>query len=210
MNIKTTETIINNIPSNVTLVSVTKNQTIEDVTSLYNLGCNNFGENKLQELVKKKELFPEASWHFIGRIQSNKLRDIVKHSVLIHSVSELRYLEKINLEASKIDKIQDVLLQVNIAGEESKKGISNEQFEYIIANQDLFSNVRVRGLMVMGDHVEDETQIKATFDTAKVLFDTVHTTNPDFDILSMGMSGDYKLAIECGSTMVRIGTLLFK
>lgn len=208
MNIENTKAIINSINNDVTLVGVTKNQTIEDVTSLYNLGVTNLGENKLQELVKKKQLFPDANWHFIGRIQSNKIKDIVKHSCLIHSVSELRYLEKINLEAGKLDIIQDILIQLNVAGEDSKKGMPMSDFEYIMNSQDQFPNVVVRGLMVMGDHVDDDSVIKNTFDTSKVLFDRYATDT--FNTLSMGMSGDYQLAIECGSTMVRIGTLLFK
>lgn len=208
MNIENTKSIINSINNNVTLVAVTKNQSIEDVNSLYNLGITDFGENKLQELVKKKQLFPNASWHFIGRIQSNKIKDIVKHSYLIHSVSELRYLEKINLEASKLDIIQDILIQLNVAGEESKKGMPLAEFEYVMSNQDTFSNVVVRGLMVMGDHVDDDNIIRSTFNTSKALFDKYETNT--FNTLSMGMSGDYLLAIECGSTMVRIGTLLFK
>lgn len=210
MNINNTSNIIESIPQGVKLIAVTKNQTIEDVTALHQLGINNFGENRLQELVKKKAIFPDVNWHFIGRIQSNKLKDVVKHAVLIHSVSELRYLEKINTEAAKINKVQDVLLQLNIAGEETKKGISKEQFDYIINNQSAFTNVRVRGIMVMGDHVDDVNAITTTFTQAKQLFDTINDSHPNFDILSMGMSSDYQLAIKCGSTMVRIGTLLFK
>ncbi len=210
MNINNTRNIIESIPSNVQLIAVTKNQTIEDVTALHNLGVTDFGENRLQELVKKKALFPEINWHFIGRIQSNKLKDVVKHAVLIHSVSELRYLEKINIEAGKINKVQDILLQVNIAGEETKKGISNDEFNYILENQDSFTNVRICGLMVMGDHVDDQTTIANTFKQAKDLFDTIHSKHAGFKILSMGMSSDYQLAIDYGSNMVRIGTLLFK
>lgn len=210
MNIQKTNNIINAIPNNVKLIAVTKNQSIDDVRLLVDLGVNDFGENKLQELIKKKELFPTSNWHFIGRIQTNKLRDIVKHSTLIHSVSELRYLEKINLEAQKIEKIQNVLLQLNIAGEETKKGLSTDEFNYIIANQHLFPNVTIKGLMIMGNNVNDDDIIKGTFTQGRELFEAINKTYPHFDTLSMGMSGDYQQAIECGSTMLRIGSLLFE
>lgn len=210
MNIENTKHIIENIPSNVTLVAVTKNQSIDDIKTLVDLGVDNFAENKLQELVKKKLVFPDVKWHFIGRIQTNKIKDIVKHSVLIHSVSELRYLQKIDIEASKLNIIQDVLLQVNIANEDTKKGISSEEFDYIIKNQDTFKHVRIRGLMTIGDHVTDNEVIETTFKSAWQTFNQISKGNKYFNILSMGMSSDYKSAIACGSTMVRIGTLLFK
>lgn len=210
MNIEKTKKIISNIPTNVTLVAVTKNQTIEDVKTLATLGINNFGENKLQELIKKKQLFPDSNWHFIGRIQSNKLRDIVKHSVLIHSVSEIRYLETINREANKICKTQAVLLQLNIAGEETKKGLTIDDFNYIIDNQHLFPNVLIKGMMVMGNNTSDDTVINSTFKQAHTLFESVNKFNSTFDTLSMGMSGDYQLAINQGSTMLRVGSLLFE
>lgn len=209
MNIDKTRKIIEDLKPQVTLVAVTKNQRIEDVDTLYKLGVDQFGENKLQELIKKKEIYPNAKWHFIGRIQSNKIKDIVKHASLIHSVSELRYLQKINSEAEKLNKIQDVLLQLNIANEETKKGIDTTQFEYIIANQAQFPNVRIRGLMVMGNHTEDLSVIENTFKLAKQQYESIHNQYPHFSILSMGMSFDYKLAIECGSTMVRLGSVLF-
>lgn len=210
MNIENTKKIIEEIEPGVTLVAVTKNQLIDEVAKLYEIGVNNFGENKLQELIKKKEVFPDANWHFIGRIQRNKLRAIVKNSTLIHSVSELRYLQIINEEAAKIGKIQEVLLQLNLAGEDTKKGISQEHFDYIINNQSSYPNVLIRGLMVMGDHVDDQAIIAKTFNQANDLFIKLSVANPNFNILSMGMSSDYNIAISCGSNMVRIGTLLFK
>lgn len=210
MNIQKTKKLISDIPTDIKLVAVTKNQSIDDVSTLANLGIHDFGENKLQALIKKKQIFPDYNWHFIGRIQSNKLRDIVKNAKLIHSVSEIRYLEIINREAANINKTQAVLLQLNLAGEDSKKGISLPDFNFIIANQQLYPNVAIRGLMVMGNNVDDQAIISATFKQAKSLFDLVNQTNPTFDILSMGMSGDYQLAIEHGSTMLRIGSLLFE
>ncbi len=202
---------VNNIQNSLgtaKLIAVTKNQDIEAVKLLFDNGYTEFGENKLQELIKKKEILPNANWHFIGRIQSNKIKQIVHHSVLIHSVSEFRYLQKINDEAGKINKIQDVLLQLNIANEVTKKGLSKDDLELIINSN--FNNVRICGMMVMGDHTDDQVKIEATFKTAKTEFDQLQSKFENFNILSMGMSSDYELAIKCGSNMVRIGTLLFK
>lgn len=209
MNIEKTKDTIKSIPREVTLVAVTKNQDIDDVHRLYKLGVANFAENKLQELEKKQLIFPDINWHFIGRIQSNKIKNIVKHSTLIHSVSEIRYLEKINLEAAKLEKKQSVLLQLNLANEQTKKGLSIEDFNFVIDNQKLYPNTLICGLMVMGNHVEDNELITETFRAAQKIFKEVNSSSPQFNILSMGMSADYKLAIECGSTMVRIGSLLF-
>ncbi len=202
---------VNNIQNSLgtaKLIAVTKNQDIEAVKLLFDNGYTEFGENKLQELIKKKEILPNANWHFIGRIQSNKIKQIVHHSVLIHSVSEFRYLQKINDEAGKFNKIQDVLLQLNIANEVTKKGLSKDDLELIINSN--FNNVRICGMMVMGDHTDDQVKIEATFKTAKTEFDQLQSKFENFNILSMGMSSDYELAIKCGSNMVRIGTLLFK
>lgn len=208
MNINKVNDIRNSIGDTTTLVAVTKNQSIEDVQVLYDNGYRQFGENKLQELVKKKEIFPDATWHFIGRIQSNKLKAIVANSALIHSVSEYRYLQKINSEAQKIDKVQDVLLQLNIANEPTKKGLTQDDLDAII-NEDSFTNINIRGIMVMGDHVEDEATIINTFRVAKETFETLKSNFDSFDTLSMGMSSDYMLAVQNGSTMVRLGTILF-
>lgn len=210
MNIQNTKQLIESIPSDVTLVAVTKNQTIKDVTALYDLEISDFGENKLQELLKKQAIFPDVRWHFIGRIQSNKIKQIVNCSYLIHSVSEIRYLDKINSEASKINKVQKVLLQLNLANEETKKGISLEDFNEVINNSNSYSNVEICGLMVMGNHVDNAAIIKTTFDQANSLFKDIYKSNPNFNTLSMGMSNDYQLAIESGSNMIRLGTVLFK
>ncbi len=208
MNINKVYDISNSIGANTTLVAVTKNQSIDDVQTLYDNGYRQFGENKLQELVKKKAIFPDATWHFIGRIQSNKLKAIVANSALIHSVSEYRYLQKINVEAQKIDKVQDVLLQLNIANETTKKGLTQNDLDAIISDQSL-TNVKIRGIMVMGDHVDDKSTITNTFKTAKETFEHLKSDFSSFDTLSMGMSSDYMLAVENGSTMVRLGTILF-
>lgn len=190
---------------------VTKNQDIEDIKFLYDNGYRTFGENKLQEIVKKREVFPDASYHFIGRIQSNKIKKIVEVSDLIQSVSEIRYLAIINEEAQKMDKIQDVLLQFNISGEITKAGFKISDIDEIMELLEEFTNIRVRGIMLMGDHVDDELKIMTTFSMGYELFDELKPLmNHNFDILSMGMSNDYKLAIKCGSNMVRLGSILFK
>ncbi len=205
MNIIKINKLINSIPNNVKLVAVTKNQSLEDVQTLYDLGINNFGENRLQELLKKKAVFPEANWHFIGRIQSNKIKDIVKNCVLIHSVSEIRHLEKINTEACKFGKVQDILLQLNLANEVTKQGMNLGDVDSILTNLHQFPNVSIRGLMVIGNHVDDSSKIEHTFKLANKIYNEYEF----FDILSMGMSNDYDIAINCNTTMVRIGSLLF-
>ncbi len=210
MNIEKTRQVLETIPNDVTLIAVTKNQEIDDVAKLVELGVTNLGENKLQELLKKKAIFPDVNWHFFGRIQSNKIKDIVANATLIHSVSELRYLEKINVEAEKLGIVQDVLLQLNIAGEQTKKGLSDLEFNYINEHPQEFKHTRIRGLMTMGDHIDDQEVIKSTFNQAFTVYSEIARTRDNFDTLSMGMSSDYQLAIECGSNMVRIGTLLFK
>lgn len=210
MNINNVKKTLNELDGDITLVAVTKNQSINDVKELELLGVNNFGENKLQELIKKKEYFPNANWHFIGRIQSNKIKDMVHNCVLIHSVASIKHLSKINLEASKINIVQDILVQINIANDPNKDGLSQLELDELIANQNDYLHIRVRGMMVIGDHTDDINKISTTFATANVLFKELQQQFTNFDILSMGMSNDYKLAIQQGSNCVRVGSLLFK
>lgn len=198
------------IPEQVSLVAVSKNQSIDDIQSLVDLGVTNLGENKLQEIIRKKEYFPQVNWHFIGRIQSNKIAKIVQHSVLIHSVSELRYLNLINDHARNQNKVQDVLLQINLANELTKAGLKEEELNWLTKNYKTYQHVRICGLMIIGDNVKDHQQIKETFDNGYNLYNHLKCQIEDFSILSMGMSNDYKLAIEAGSNMVRLGTILFQ
>lgn len=193
-----------------TLIAVTKMQTIEDVQFLVDMGIENLAENKLQELLKKKEHFPNVNWHFIGRIQSNKINKIVANSFLIHSVASLRHLQLINDVARKQGKIQNILIQLNIANESTKAGFSSDELKQLLDSYDQYQNIKICGLMVIGNHTDDQGLIKETFIQANDQFNQLKNHFPSFDILSMGMSNDYQIALNCGSTHVRIGSLLFK
>lgn len=192
------------ITNSVKVVAVTKNRTIEEINNIYSQGCRDFGENKLQELEEKVDSFPDVNWHFIGRIQSKKIPKIVKHSYLIHSISEFKQIEKTNNAAKNINKVQNILLQINISLEETKGGFLVEEIEEAVTLARSLENLNLVGFMVMGDNTNDTIKIEHTFKTAKKLFD-----HYELDILSMGMSGDYNLAIKCGSNCVRVGSILF-
>lgn len=193
-----------NIKSDVKIVAVTKNRTIEEISKIYDQGCRNFGENKLQELEQKVDSFEGVSWHFIGRIQSKKIPKIVKYSSLIHSISETKHIIKTNNAAKNLNKVQDILIQINISLEETKGGFLIEELNDAVTLANSLENINLVGFMVMGDNTTDINKIKHTFNTAKTLFDKYNLT-----ILSMGMSNDYELAIKCGSNCVRVGSILF-
>ncbi len=197
------------IPAHVTLVCVSKYQPVKAIREAYEAGERHFGESRVQELKTKIPLLPEdIRWHFIGHLQTNKVRDLLKlHPFLIHSVDSLRLLQTINDEAAKIGMVQDVLLEIHVAREETKSGFLPEEINDLMVN-DLMVNyphVRVRGLMTMATNTDDEAEIRRCFSTLKEL----SIVNSQFSILSMGMSDDYRIAIECGSTMVRIGSSIF-
>jgi PLP dependent protein len=204
---------------NVTLVAVSKTKPVEDILELYNLGQRDFGENYVQELVEKYEQLPEdIRWHFIGHLQSNKVKYIAPFVSLIHSVDSEKLLQEINKEAKKNNRIIDCLLEVYIAKEESKFGLNEEELQTLITrisdvnSTDSFKNISVKGLMGMASFTDDKKVVKEEFRQLKSLFDkysrfTIHDS--PFTILSMGMSADYEIAIYEGSNMVRIGSLLF-
>jgi len=194
--------------SNITLVAVSKTKPIEDILALYNLGQRDFGENYVQELAEKAEKLPtDVRWHFIGHLQSNKVRSIVPFIYLIHGVDSLKLLKEINKQAEKYKRVIDCLLQVHIAQEETKFGFD----ETVLLGLDLkqFPNVRIKGLMGMASLTEDINKIRIEFRSLKTLFEKLKAQNPELSLLSMGMSADYKIALEEGSNMVRIGSLLF-
>jgi pyridoxal phosphate enzyme (YggS family) len=200
----------------VTLVAVSKIQPVEAILKLYELGQRDFGENYVQELVDKQSTLPkDIRWHFIGHLQSNKVKYIAPFVQLIHGVDSLKLLKEINKEAAKNNRVIDVLLQVHIAQEETKFGLDEEELSLIISEFEnlKIQNVKVCGLMGMASFSDDLEKVKSEFRYLKNLFNqcaekfTIH--HSPFTILSMGMSGDYKIAIEEGSTMVRIGSLLF-
>ena len=194
--------------SNITLVAVSKTKPVEDILELYNLGHRDFGENYVQELAEKAEKLPnDIRWHFIGHLQTNKVKSIVPFIYLIHGVDSLKLLKEIDKQAEKNKRVIDCLLQVHIAQEETKFGF--DETELLNSELKQFSNVRIKGLMGMASLTDDINKIRIEFKSLKILFEKLKTQNPELSILSMGMSADYKIAIEEGSNMVRIGSLLF-
>lgn len=194
------------------LIAVSKKKSVEDILEAYEAGQRDFGENYIQELVEKKEQLPDdIRWHFIGHLQRNKVKYISDFIHLIHAVDSIRLIKEINKQALKQDKMIDVLLQLHLAQENSKFGIPVNDFESFIGElkKAQISNVRIKGLMTMASNTDDTNQIKSEFEKAKKFSILLQTLYPDAKELSMGMSGDYKLAIEQGSTMVRIGSSIF-
>ena len=196
---------------NYTCVAVSKTKPIEEITKIYDLGHRNFGENKVQELEFKYESLPrDIKWHMIGHLQSNKVKKVIPIVSLIHSVDSLKLLKTINKESKKIDKTMDCLIQVNISNENSKFGFIKKELEFL--NQDFlndFKYIKIRGLMGMASFTNNEKQIRREFQYLKEIFDDFNTSLDDFNILSMGMSNDYNIALEYGSNMVRIGSKIF-
>ena len=196
---------------NYTCVAVSKTKPIEEITKIYDLGHRNFGENKVQELEFKYESLPkDIKWHMIGHLQSNKVKKVIPKVSLIHSVDSLKLLKTINKESKKIDKTMDCLIQVNISNENSKFGFIKKELEFL--NQDFlndFKYIKIRGLMGMASFTNNEKQIRKEFQYLKEIFDDFNTSLDDFNILSMGMSNDYNIALEYGSNMVRIGSKIF-
>jgi pyridoxal phosphate enzyme (YggS family) len=199
----------NELGERTTLVAVSKTKTAEDILALYAEGQRDFGENYVQELADKQSALPaDIRWHFIGHLQSNKIKNIISFVHLIHGVDSLRLLKEIDKQAAKAGRMVDVLLQVHIAREESKFGLDVAQLEQIVeaVGSGQLPNVHVRGLMGMASNTPDERVLVAEFHGLKQLLDRWFPTE---GVLSMGMSGDYQLAVKEGSTMVRIGSLLF-
>jgi pyridoxal phosphate enzyme (YggS family) len=197
---------------NVTLVAVSKTKPVEDILALYHLGQKDFGENYVQELAEKYDRLPkDIRWHFIGHLQTNKVKYIAPFVSLIQSVDSEKLLKEIDKQAKKNNRIIDCLLQVHIAKEETKFGLDENELDDIMKDTK-YSNIRICGLMGMASFTTDEKIVRREFQFLKSLFDkysTVRIRPLVFSILSMGMSADYKMAIEEGSNMVRIGSLLF-
>lgn len=203
------QSIITEIKNKATLVAVSKIKPVEDIQALYNLGQRDFGENYVQELVDKEaKLSKDIRWHFIGHLQSNKVKYIAPFVHLIHGVDSFNLLKEINKQAAKNNRVIDCLLQVHIAQEETKFGFSENELNDLKGVDEL-KNIRVVGLMGMASFSDDEQKVRNEFKQLKSIFDAFSIQHSAFSILSMGMSGDYKMAIEEGSNMVRIGSLLF-
>ena len=203
---------------NVTLVAVSKKKPVSDIEELYRLGERNFGENYVQELAEKQPLLPaDINWHYIGHLQSNKVKYIAKFVHLIHAVDSFKLLQEINKQAAKHNRVIDVLLQLHVAEEETKHGLDNTELVELMdmyqAQKAELANVRICGVMGMATFTDDMEQVREEFRSIKNMFtfvkDSYFITQDYFNTCSMGMSGDYKLAIEEGSTMVRIGSSIF-
>jgi len=198
------------IPEHVTLVAVSKTKPVSDLMQAYEAGQRIFGENKIQEMAEKWEEMPkDIQWHMIGHVQTNKVKFMAPFVSLIHGVDSLKLLQEINKQGLKNNRVIDCLLQIHIAEEETKFGLDENELNELISSSEFkeLKNIRTLGLMGMATFTENQNQIKKEFQHLKSIFDSIQ--NEDFSIISMGMSGDYKLAIECGSTMVRIGSSIF-
>ncbi len=209
LNIKAT------LPEQVTLVAVSKTKPVSDLMEAYEAGQRIFGENKIQEMAEKWEQMPkDIQWHMIGHVQTNKVKFMAPFVSLIHGVDSLKLLQEINKQALKNNRIIDCLLQIYIAEEETKFGLDEEELASLLSSSEFqeMKNIRIVGLMGMATFTDNKDQIKKEFLHLKTIFDTtkeLKTENCQLENISMGMSGDYQLAIECGSTMVRIGSSIF-
>lgn len=197
----------------VTLIAVSKTKPVETLQEAYDLGVRIFGENKVQELTAKYEALPkDIHWHMIGHLQTNKVKYIIDKAELIHSVDSLKLAETIEKEAAKHDLIADILVEVNVAEEESKFGMKMEEVIPFVEKVSAFPHVRVRGLMMIAPFVEDPEENRSIFADLHKLYIDIKKKNHDNDtvsVLSMGMTNDYEVAIEEGATMVRVGTGIF-
>ena len=213
LNIKT---IKESIPDKVKIVAVSKTHSIETIMEAYNTGHRIFGENKVQELITKKNQLPaDISWHFIGHLQTNKVKQIVSFVDLIHGVDSFKLLETIDKEAKKVNRMVNCLLQIHIADESTKFGFSEKELLDILSSKIInsFENISVCGLMGMATFTENKQQIKNEFSNLKRFYEYLKinffNNYDNFKELSMGMSDDYKIAIDEGSTIVRIGSSIF-
>jgi len=200
--------IKNSLPKHLSLVAVSKTKPTSDILEAYTAGQRIFGENKALELAKKAEKLPtDIKWHMIGHLQSNKVKYIAPFVNLIHGVDSLKLLKEINKRAIQNNRIIDCLLQVHIAKESTKFGFTSSEINQVLLDASDLQNIRITGLMGIATFTDDNKQIEEEFKSLKTVFDNVK--NENITILSMGMSSDYQLAIEQGSTMVRIGSAIF-
>ncbi len=213
---KNLQKIKSTLPENVTLVAVSKTKPVEDLQEAYNAGQRIFGENKIQEMVSKFDVLPkDIKWHMIGHLQRNKVKYMAHFVDLIHGVDSFKTLKEIDKQAKKHNRIINCLLQARIAKEETKFGLSFNDIASIISSEEIkeLKNINIVGFMGMATFTDDQNQLKEEFLSLKNFFDSqqlkTETKNCKLDVLSMGMSGDYQLAIENGSTMIRVGSSIF-
>lgn len=200
------------IPSHVTLVAVSKTKPLEDIMEAYEAGQRIFGENKIQEMTQKWEEMPkDIQWHMIGHIQRNKVKYMAEYVSLIHGVDSLKLLTEINKQAKKHDRVIPCLLQIHIAEETTKFGFDASELDHIITSTTLsqLNHIKIVGLMGMATFTEDTQQIRKEFKHLRSLYEKAKNILQNISILSMGMSGDYKIAIEEGSSMIRVGSSIF-
>ena len=201
-----------NLPKNITLVAVSKTKPVELLNEAYKQGQRIFGENKVQEMVDKFEKMPkDIKWHMIGHLQTNKVKYIASFVSLIHGVDSLKLLREINKQATKHNRIIDCLIQIKIATEDTKFGMSLNDLQLLLKSDEFktLDNIRIKGLMGMASFTTDNDQIESEFKYLKSIFDQIKKKYSDIEILSMGMSNDYKLATKYGSNMIRIGSHIF-
>ena len=206
---------INTLPKHVTLVAVSKTKPIADILEAYNAGQHIFGENKIQEMVDKHEQLPkDIEWHMIGHVQRNKVKYMAHFVNLIHGVDNFKLLNEINKQADKHNRTIDCLLQIKIADEDSKFGMTQDEAKSILQSEEFseLKHINIKGVMGMATFTEDKSQITREFQNLKFIFEELkklEVTNCNLQIISMGMSSDYPLAINCGSTMIRVGSSIF-
>lgn len=200
------------IPEDVTLVAISKTKPENDILEAYETGHRIFGENKIQEMAEKWEKLPkDIKWHMVGHVQRNKVKYMAEFVDLIHAADSLKLLKEIEKQAKKFDRTINCLLQIKIAEEDSKYGLDVEEAENIMQSEFFrkMTHVKVVGLMGMATFTENEEKIKEEFSYLKTTFDAMKSRYNSFTTLSMGMSGDYRIAVDCGSTMVRVGSSIF-
>jgi hypothetical protein len=201
-----------NLPPHVTLIAVSKTKPNELILDAYHGGQRDFGENKVQELVPKFESLPrDIRWHLIGHLQSNKVKYIAPFVYMIHSIDSIKLLEEVNKQALKCGRVIPVLLQIFVAQEETKFGFSFEEARTLLIayNNKTFPGVRIDGIMGMATNTDDMNQVRNEFSSLRQFAEEIQTSNPEMKVISMGMSSDWQIAVEEGSTMIRIGSTLF-
>ena len=207
---KNITSLLEKLPSTVELVAVSKTKSNEEILEAYKAGQRKFGENKIQDMTRKYEILPkDIQWHMIGHVQSNKVKYMAPYVSLIHGVDSLKLLKEINKQAQKNNRIIDCLLQIHIAKEESKYGLSVQESQQAIKIAKELPHLRIKGLMGMATFTEDQKQIEREFAGLKSLYDKYKEQKIPLKVLSMGMSGDFLIAIEQGSNMIRVGSKIF-
>ena len=207
---KNIASLLDKLPPTVELVAVSKTKSNEEILEAYKAGQRKFGENKIQDMTRKYEILPkDIQWHMIGHVQSNKVKYMAPYVSLIHGVDSIKLLKEINKQAQKNNRIIDCLLQIHIATEESKYGLSVQESQQAIKIAKELPHLRIKGLMGMASFTEDQKQIEREFAGLKSLYDKYKEQKIPLKVLSMGMSGDFLIAIEQGSNMIRVGSKIF-